>query len=108
METSPELMEAGSALKVLMIGAFDEVTVSVAAAVELPAPLEAVSTYLVVEPGDTFFVPLDETVPISGSMETDVEPVTPQDTVALPCKDTVRLDTETVYGRQNTGNRNSY
>jgi hypothetical protein len=83
VESSPELMEAGLALKVVMIGAFDEVTVSVADAVELPALLEAVSTYLVVEPGDTFFVPLDDTVPISGSMETDVEPVTPQDTVAV-------------------------
>jgi hypothetical protein len=83
VETSPELMEAGLALKAVMIGAFDEVTVSVADAVELPALLEAVSMYLVVEPGDTFFVPLDDTVPISGAMETDVEPVTPQDTVAV-------------------------
>jgi hypothetical protein len=83
VESSPELMEAGLALKVVMIGAFDEVTVSVADAVELPALLEAVSTYLVVEPGNTFFVPLDDTTPISGSMETDVEPATPQDTVAV-------------------------
>ena len=83
VEISAELMEAGLALKVVMIGVFDEVTVIVANAVELPALLEAVSTYLVVEPGDTFFVPLDDTVPISGSMEADVEPVTPQDTVAV-------------------------
>jgi hypothetical protein len=76
-------MAAGPALKLVMIGAFDEVTASVAAAVELPALLEAISTYLVVEPGDTFFVPLDETIPISGSMETDVEPATSQDTVAV-------------------------
>ena len=83
VDSSPEIMEAGLALKVVMIGAFDEVTVSVADAVELPALLEAVSRYPVVEPGDTFFVPLDDTVPISGSMETDVEPVTPHDTVAV-------------------------
>jgi len=38
---------------------------------------------VVVEAGDTFLVPLDDTVPISGSMATDVEPVTLQDTVAL-------------------------
>ena len=39
--------------------------------------------YLVVEPGDTFSVPLDDTVPIPGSMETDVEPLTLQDIVAV-------------------------
>ena len=82
VETSPDLMEVGLAPNVVIMGASDAVTLSVADAVELPAPLEAVSTYLVVEPGDTLFVPLDDTVPIPGSMETDVEPVTPQVTVA--------------------------
>jgi hypothetical protein len=43
LELSPALIEAGFALKVLMIGELDIVTVTVADAVELPAPLEAVS-----------------------------------------------------------------
>ena len=75
-------MEAGPALKVVMIGIFNEVTVSIADAVELPALLEAVSTYLVVEPGDTFFVPVTGTGPISGLMETNVAPATLHDNVA--------------------------
>ena len=82
VESSPALMEAGPALKAVMMGIFDEVTVSVADAVELPALLEAVSTYLVVEPGDTFCVPVNDTGPISGLIETDVAPATLHDNVA--------------------------
>jgi hypothetical protein len=76
-------MEVGLTLKVVMIGTFDVATLSVADAVELPLPLEAVSVYLVVESGDTLFVPLDETVPTSGSMETDVASLTLHDNVAV-------------------------
>ena len=82
VEGSPALMEAGLALKVVMMGILDGVTVSNADAVELPALLEAVSTYLVVEPGDTFFVPVDGTGPTSGFIETDVAPETLHDKIA--------------------------
>ena len=40
---SPEIMEAGLTPKVVITGALDIVTVTVVDAVELPAPLEAVS-----------------------------------------------------------------
>jgi hypothetical protein len=81
-ELSPALMEAGLALKVVMIGELDVVTVTVAEAVELPAALEAVSVYAVVEPGVTLWDPVGDTAPISGLMETDVASVTLQDNVA--------------------------
>ena len=83
LELSPALMDAGLALKVVMIGEPDIVTVTVADAVELPASLEAVSVYVVVEPGVTLCDPVDDTVPMSGLMETDVAPVTFQDNVAV-------------------------
>ena len=82
VEGSPALMEAGPALKVVMMGILDGVTVSSADAVELPASLEAVNRYLVVEPGETFFVPFNDTGPTSGLIETDVAPATLQDNVA--------------------------
>ena len=75
-------MEAGLALKVVITGALDIVTVTVVDAVELPAPLEAVSLYTVVEAGDTLFVPVNDTVPTSGPMETDVASATFHDNVA--------------------------
>ncbi len=81
LELSPALMEAGLALKVVMIGAPDIATVTVADAVELPASLEAVSVYVVVEPGVTLCDPVGDTVPISGPMETDVASVTLHDNV---------------------------
>lgn len=80
---SPDLIEDGLALKVVITGALDILTVMVADAVELPAPLEAVSLYTVVEAGDTLFVPVNDTVPTSGLMETDVAPATLHDNVAV-------------------------
>lgn len=82
VDSSPELMESGLALKVVIIGAFDEVILSVADAVELPASLVAVSVYAVVEAGDTLSVPVKDTGPIPGLIETDVAPVTLHDNVA--------------------------
>ena len=82
VESSPAFMEAGPALKVVMMGIFEEVTVSSADAVELPASLEAVSRYLVVEPGETFCVPVNGTGPISGLIETDVASATLHDNIA--------------------------
>ena len=64
-----------------MIAAPDAVTVIVADAVELPALLEAVSVYVVVVPGVTFFVPVNATVPISGPIVTDVAFATLHDNV---------------------------
>jgi hypothetical protein len=82
LELSPALMETGLALNVVIIGTLDVVTVTVADAVELPASLEAVSVYAVVDPGVTFCDPVGDTVPISGLMETDVASVTLHDNVA--------------------------
>lgn len=82
VETPAGLTEVGLASKLVMIGAFDKATVIVADAVELPASLDAVSVYVVVVPGDTLFDPVNETVPMAGSMEADVAPVTLHDNVA--------------------------
>jgi hypothetical protein len=79
---SPELMEAGFALKVDMIGAPPTATVMVADAVELPELLVAVRVYLVVVPGETLCCPVGCTGPIVGLMETESAPVTFQDNVA--------------------------
>ena len=81
VELSPALMEIGLALKAVMIGTLDFVTVIVADRVEFPAPLEAVSVYVVVKSGDTLCVPVGDTGPIFGLMETDVAPVTFHDNV---------------------------
>ena len=75
-------MEVWLALKVVMIGALGFVTLTVADAVGLPALLDAVSVYVVVKAGDTLCIPVDDTVPISGLIETDVAPVTLHDNVA--------------------------
>lgn len=65
-----------------MIGAPGFATLIVADAVGLPALLDAVSVYVVVKPGDMLCVPVDDTVPKSGLMETDVAPITFHDNVA--------------------------
>jgi hypothetical protein len=82
VETPPALIVVGLTLKVFIIGAPAAVTVIVAVAVELPALLEAVSVYVVVAPGATLFVPVNDTAPISGLMETDVASATLHDNVA--------------------------
>ena len=82
VELSPALMESGLELKANMRGALDSDTVTIADAVALPALLEAVNVYVVVELGITLLVPVEETVPISGLMETDVAPATFHDNVA--------------------------
>ena len=82
VELSPALMESGLELKANIIGALDSFTVTIADEVALPALLEAVNVYVVVEPGVTLLVPVEETVPISGLMETDVAPVTFHDNLA--------------------------
>ena len=82
VELWPPLINSWLALKVVMIGALDFVTVSVASAVGLPALLEAVRVYVVVKDGATLCVPVEDTVPISGLMETDAAPVTLHDNTA--------------------------
>ena len=79
--TSPAAIEVLSAAKVVITGLPAVFTVTVTGAVVLPAPLVAVSVYVAVEAGDTVFVPVDETLPISGLMETDVAPATSHDSV---------------------------
>jgi len=53
-----------------------------------PDILLATSVYVVVVSGDIFLVPLEETVPISGLIETDVAPVTSHCKVA-GCPDVI-------------------
>jgi len=78
---SPEEIEVISAAKVVITGLPAVFTVTVTDPAVLPTPLVAVSVYTVVEVGDTVLVPVDETLPISGLIETDVAPVTPHESV---------------------------
>ena len=67
----PAVIVPGLELKLLMAGLLGAVTVTVAQAREEPDKLEAVSVYSVVLSGFTACEPLDDTVPMSGLMETD-------------------------------------
>jgi len=53
-----------------------------AVAVTVPSVLPAVSSYVVVDVGDTDWDPVDDTAPIPGVMDTDVASVTVQWSVA--------------------------
>lgn len=79
----PAVMDVGLAVKVVMTGMPAAVTVTAAVAVELPALLPAVRVYVVVEEGDTDFVPEVDTVPTPWLMETEVAPLTVHDSVEL-------------------------
>ena len=78
---SPAVIEVTSAVKVVITGLPAVFTVTVTDPVVLPVPLVAVRVYTVVEVDDTVLVPVDETLPISGLIETDVAPVTPHESV---------------------------
>ncbi len=73
---SPEVMVPGLTVKLLMDGSLGMVTVIVVDFCAEPEKLVATSVYVVVAVGDTATVPLDDTVPISGVMDTPVAPVT--------------------------------
>ena len=72
----PEVMAPGLTVKLLMEGALGTVTVIVADFRAEPEKLVATSVYVVVAVGDTATIPLDDTVPIPGVMDTPVAPVT--------------------------------
>jgi hypothetical protein len=80
----PAVMVPGLALKLVMDGLPAAATVTVAHARDDPDILEAVNVYSVVLAGFTVCEPLDDTVPMSGLMETDWAPVMAQFSVADP------------------------
>ncbi len=84
VKLSPEEIDAGLAVNVVITGRPAAVTVITAVFVELPRLLPAVSVYVVVVVGDTDFVPVLDTVPIFWSMDTDVAPFMAHERVELP------------------------
>ncbi|MDD5647591.1 MAG: hypothetical protein PHY03_01530 [Dehalococcoidia bacterium] len=80
----PAVIVPGLAPKLLTAGLLGAVTVIVDHARDEPDKLDAVSVYSVVSVGFTVCEPSDDTVPISGLIETDWAPVTTQVNVADP------------------------
>ncbi|MHB8086377.1 MAG: hypothetical protein ACYDHZ_11180 [Dehalococcoidia bacterium] len=72
----PALIVPGLTAKLPREGGLGLITVIVVDPLAEPDILVAVSVYVVVVAGDTGIVPLDDTVPTSGLMDTPVAPVT--------------------------------
>jgi len=81
VELLSEAIEVGLAVKLLITGGPEGLTVIVDVIVDVPVSLTAVIVYVVVSVGATVFDPVADTLPMVGLMETVVAPETFQDSV---------------------------